>query len=445
MTGSEGAGGRGVAVVGGGLAGLAAALYLARAGKRVTIFERASVVGGRAQTQTKQGFSMNLGPHALYVAGAGATVLGELGIPFTGGKPNASGGHAIYGGRKHALPGGFVSLLSTGLLGLGEKLELARVLPAIGKWHAGEWHDRSVTEWLTAVARKERVRALVGALVRLTTYAADEQRLSAGVAIPQLKLALAEGVTYLDGGWQTLVDGLARAAAAAGVEIRPGVKVSGLIGGERVTGVETERGERVSADAVVIAAAPDTAASIVGARSPSLTAFAASALPVRAACLDLALDRLPDPRSTFALGIDAPYYFSVHSAAGKLAPADKALVHVAKYAAAERAGEHGGADDVRVELERLVDLVQPGWRRFLVDARYLPRMTVAEALPTAEGGGTRGRPGARSTEISRLYLAGDWVGEAGWLADASLASARAAAHACSADLASDGGGNRAAA
>jgi phytoene dehydrogenase-like protein len=288
---------------------------------------------------------------------------------------------------------------------------------------------------------------LLGALVRLTTYVNDEERLSAGVAISQLQLALAKNVTYLDGGWQTLVDGLAKAAGDAGVAIRTSAKVARLTSGGRVTGVEMEGGELVRADAVVVSTAPDVAAALVGAWSPTLAAFAVGATPVRAACLDLTLERLPESRSTFALGVDVPLYFSVHSAVGKLAPSGKALIHVAKYLKTptpSSEGRNGDSSDVRAELEALADLVQPGWRDAVIEARFLPKMTVAEALPTPLSRQTTSRPSARSAELDGLYLAGDWVGEEGWLADASFASARAAARACIADLAR-GGARRAAA
>src|SRR6187401_1693422 len=55
-----------VVVVGGGLAGLAVALYLARAGLRVTLHEKSGHCGGRARTRTIDRFHFNLGPHALY-------------------------------------------------------------------------------------------------------------------------------------------------------------------------------------------------------------------------------------------------------------------------------------------------------------------------------------------------------------------------------------------
>src|SRR6266478_5234798 len=83
--------GKNVIVVGGGLAGLAASIYLARAGKSVTIFERRRYLGGRAITHLRRGFRFNLGPHALYRTGGSARVLRELGVPVRGGMPKAAG------------------------------------------------------------------------------------------------------------------------------------------------------------------------------------------------------------------------------------------------------------------------------------------------------------------------------------------------------------------
>ena len=60
-----------VIIVGGGLAGLATAAYLAKAGRPVTILERGKGLGGRADTHVSKGYFFNLGPHALYAKGAG--------------------------------------------------------------------------------------------------------------------------------------------------------------------------------------------------------------------------------------------------------------------------------------------------------------------------------------------------------------------------------------
>jgi phytoene dehydrogenase-like protein len=414
-----------VVVVGAGLAGLAAATYVARAGRTVVLFEKSRTLGGRAVTQIKDEFRFNLGPHALYRRGHGAQVLHELGVPFSGGVPNASGGYAVENGVKHTLPGGFVSLLTTGLLRLPGKLETARLLGSIQKINADAAQHLSVREWLDGSIRQPDVRRLVQALFRVGTYANAPDQQSAGSAIAQLQMALAGGVTYLDGGWQTLVDGLCAAAEASGVRIVSGTRVESIECDGAVHGVRLADGTRHPAGAVMSAASPQDAAVLVpSGHDGLLRRWADTAVPVKAACLDVALARLPRPRSTFALGIDHPLYLSVHSAVAKLAPAEGATIHVAKYLSP--VAESDPKSEAR-ELEALLDLMQPGWRDVVVQQRFLPSMVVSHALVTAAAGGAAGRPGPAVPDIANLYVIGDWVGPDGLLADASLASAKRAA------------------
>ena len=68
-----------VIVVGAGLAGLCAAASATQHGARVLVLE-SHQAGGRARTVERQGFVLNMGAHALFVRGAGASVLGELGV-----------------------------------------------------------------------------------------------------------------------------------------------------------------------------------------------------------------------------------------------------------------------------------------------------------------------------------------------------------------------------
>jgi phytoene dehydrogenase-like protein len=412
-------------VIGGGLAGLTAAVLAARSGATVTLFEKAGAPGGRATTQTRDGFAFNQGPHALYRAGAAMRVLRELGIEPHGGTPNASGGHAVRGGRLHALPGGPVSLLTTGLLPLGAKLEFARLLSAFGRIDAATVDDLSVAAWVRRTLRHESARQLLEALFRLATYVDDPEHLSAGVAVRQLQAGLAANVLYLDGGWQTLVDALRRVAEQAGVRIVAGARVTRLEHDGTPRAAVLADGSRHHARAVILAVDPATALALLGeGADPALAAFVHATAPIRAACLDVALSSLPRPRSTFALGIDRPLYLSVHSAAANLAPSGQALIQLAKYlppGAAEDAGH------TERELEELLDLVQPGWRARVVQRRFLPHMTVLGAGADAARCGLRGRPEVALRAIDGVYLAGDWVGHEGWLADASVASARRAA------------------
>jgi phytoene dehydrogenase-like protein len=416
-----------IVVVGGGMAGLAAAVFAVRGGARVTLCERLSETGGRARTRLDQGFAFNMGPHALYLSGAAMPALRELGIDPAGSSPAASGGLAYCGGKLHALPGGAVSLLTTGLLGPGEKLEFGRLLTRLPRIDAAAETATPLSEFLAREVRSPRVRDLVLAVVRVTSYSHAPEQISAAAALEQLVLGLGQGVRYLDGGWQRLVDALEGKAREAGVTLRGGVRVERVVHDGTVRAVELAGGESLAADAVILALGPAEASELVdGGTHPFFAHALASRVPVRAACLDLGLAQLPNPRRNFALGIDRPLYYSVHSAAAKLAPDGAALVQLARYLGP---GEDPSREELDAEFERMLDVIQPGWRAHIVTRRLMRDLTVTHDLPQAARGGLAGRTPGRVTGIANLWLAGDWVGPTGMLVDAAFASAQAAARA----------------
>ena len=413
-----------VVVVGGGLAGLSAATFAARAGARVTLFERLSDPGGRARTREERGFLFNQGPHALYQGGEAMAALRELGIEPAGRAAPTSGALAVRDGRMHALPGGLVSLLTTDLFSLAEKLEFARLLSALPKLDVASLDGVTLADYLLRELRHARVRDVVAAVVRLTGYANAPEQISAGVAIAQLRLGLGSGVRYLDGGWSALVGALAAKARETGVALRSGVRAERVEHDGAVRAVQLADGERIAADAVVLALGPAEASELVDeGRNAFLASAARACLPVRAACIDLGLARLPVPRRTFALGIDRATYFSVHSASAALAPQGQALVQAARYLAP---GESPAREEVEAEFDALLDLVQPGWREHVLARRVMRELVVTHDLPHAARGGLAGRTPGAVDGIANLWLAGDWVGPEGLLADASLASGRAA-------------------
>jgi phytoene dehydrogenase-like protein len=413
-------------VVGGGLAGLVAATVLAKGGLKAVLMEKSNHAGGRAVTQEfEDGYHFNLGPHALYRKGAAQRVLRELGVKWTGGLPPTKGGYLIYRGEKFRSPLGALSLLMTRLLSFGEKIETARLLASLTSIERDALDGVTLREWLESVTRSERVRQLLATIVRVTTYSNDAERLSAGAALAQVRLGLKGNVDYLDGGWQTLVDGALEAARAAGVRVLTNASVTAIKReGEDYT-LHLRSGETYQAPVVVLATSPAAALSMVeGGHETVLQKWADESLPIRAACLDVALTRLPQPRSLFALGVDRPLYCIAHSVSTRLAPEGGAVIHLMKNHAA---GEEPDAKADRTELEELLDKMQPGWRGVLAHARFLPRITVSNALVTATQGGTKGRPGPQVPGLDNLYVAGDWVGPEGMLLDAALASAHHAA------------------
>lgn len=416
-----------VIVIGGGIAGLTAATFIARSGRSVRLFEQSRALGGRAQTKEQGGFYLNIGPHALYRGGRGMEVLRELGIEPRGSVPSVSGAFAVKNGAKHTFPAGALSLLMTSLFGLSAKLEAARLLASVAKIDGNRLMNVTVREWLDQNVSHAEVKDLILAAFRVATYTNAPDLMSAGAALEQLKKAQDKSVLYLDSGWQTLVLALRDAAARSGVEIETGKRVDAVTRDTTgsISGVRLADEIEVKASTVVIASSPSILAELVeGFDQTSLARWSAEAIPVRAACLDLALSHLPKPKATFALGIDRPHYLSVHSAAARLAPEGSALIHAAKYLAPDH---NDSSESVEQELEGLLDLVQAGWRDVVVYRRFLPDMIVMNALPLASLDGTRGRPGPQVVDVPGLFVSGDWVGEEGLLVDASLASARRAA------------------
>jgi len=180
-----------IIIVGGGLSGLAAATYLARAGARVTVLERAAELGGRAKTTVEDGFALNFGPHALYAGGAGVRVLAELGVAFRGALPATSGLLGIARGALHTLPGGLLSILSTDLLGFGAKVEAARILATMSRIDAARWLDVPLAD-AQRLFLHLALRGVTSAAVRLGALGPHEaQRLQSDSAA-QLDRVLGE-------------------------------------------------------------------------------------------------------------------------------------------------------------------------------------------------------------------------------------------------------------
>ncbi|MGC3971664.1 MAG: FAD-dependent oxidoreductase [Pirellulales bacterium] len=411
-------------VIGGGLAGLTTAALAARAGLKTTVLERSSRLGGRGGTTELNDVRLNLGPHALYCGGDAFRIFRELNIPFTGGFPASVGRYFRLDGRLYRAPSGLAGLLSSRLLSWREKFRLLGFFRELPQLDARPFDEVSLELWLTERFGRGNLTALLRTLLRVSTYADDWRRLSAGAALDQLRIALAANVWYLDGGWQTLVDGLRDDATRRGAEIRcsaPARHVRNCAG--RVT-VDLADGSYIEARAAVVAVEPTAACTLLDVTADeTLGRWNESRIPVRAACLDVALRRLPRPDCKVVFDLDRPLYYSLHSHSAKLGPDGTAVLHVAKYLDEYQAQD---ARMIEAELESSLDALQPGWRNEITARRYLPSMLVAGALPTPDHGGLAGRPQVAVSGRPGIYLAGDWVGSRGMLADASAASAEEA-------------------
>lgn len=406
-----------IAVIGGGLTGLTAAIYAARAGRSVILLEKDSRLGGLAQTARIGGALFNYGPRAMYEGSAALRILEELGC-----KPSLGSGtkNAMYG----ILDGRLIH--ATEELSPEEQAEWSKLMENLNRIDPAPVRSISIKEWAPGHVRSDRVRQFFYAMCRQWAYDDDMEQLSAGYVLEQGQLA-SQGVRYVLGGWQTVIDSLQREAVRSGVVIAAGAEAAQIVHEQgTVTGILLSEGTLLRAGSIIAAAGPHAVSRWLkdsGLHSRSLEVWKEQAHPLYVSCLDVALKQVPHPDRAFVLGLDEPFYYSNHSAAIPLTEDGSQVIHVMTY--------HGsipsrGPELVLGRLKQRLEAIQPGWEREAAAVRFSPNLLAAHASRPALRSGDAPAPGQAVPEIRGLYVAGDWVGREGRLADTAMTSAKLA-------------------
>jgi phytoene dehydrogenase-like protein len=290
-----------VAVVGAGIAGLVAASVAADVGARVVVLD-ANRTGGRAVTDEVRGYQFNRGPRALNNGGVGRPILNALGVKVTGGPPALSMAMVHSAGSLHRLPVGARSILTTSLFGLRAKASFGMFFARLARMPMTQLATMTQAAWLDDADLHPDARALVELLGRLSSYAHAPRVVSADVMAGQLRLK--GGVTYVDGGWGTIVGGLRHAAESRGVTfVESGVAcVTPTMDGQGYDVELQGSSDIIRARRVVLAAGAPAACAALLPATPAV--WQALAPPVMAACLDLGLRRAP--RHPIVLDSDEP-------------------------------------------------------------------------------------------------------------------------------------------
>lgn len=393
-----------VIVVGAGLAGLTAAATVANGAASVVALD-AHHPGGRAQSDERHGFVFNRGIHAFFRGGPGAAALADLGITPHGRRPPLEDYVMLAEGARHALPLNPAGMAASTYLDGLDKAQLGDVFGRMPALHADELADISLESWLARLELRPRVDALLRALFRLSAYASDFSSLSADAAIAHQQVAARSGVLYLDGGWAQLVGALRER-----VEVRTATPVSHVTGDGAGGGVEVHSAtERLTARAAIIAVGgPQSTAALL----PADPGWGDLGQPVTAACLDVGVHRVPSPG--YVVSLDEPLYGTTQSPPARQAPDGGAVVGVIRYGARS-------ADLDRPQLEAHLREVGVG-DDDIATSRMLARMVVSTTSPHPANGGLPGRPRVTSTGVPGVFIAGDWIGANGLLADAAIAS-----------------------
>lgn len=412
-----------VAIIGGGISGLAASIYIARAGYSVILLEKSNQIGGRGLTVKKEKAMLNLGVHAFYQGGAGEAVLKELGISLKGSNPPASA-IGVWKNKIYPIPTGPIQLLSDNLFSIRGKMDLTRLMLKLKKINTDKIGNISLKEWVEKEINDPLVRLLLFSICRSNSYVPYPDLHLAGPAIRQLQRTFGGKAFYISEGWGTLIDDLKEQAELAGVTFMNHRNVAEIKQEMKVHKINFTNGEALQVPCVLITAGLEETYNLVSdAQHTELAKWKRQARPVNAACLDLVLRKLPKPEANFIAGfwMDQPIFYNNPTSVTKMSEDGSVVIHLVKHLGTSKGNPQL---DLR-QLEQAMDIVQPGWEKEEITRQFLPHMTVSHDFNSLDRHDFS--PGPSVAEFPGLYVAGDWTGRGELLVDASLGSARRAA------------------
>ncbi|WP_424862288.1 protoporphyrinogen oxidase [Streptomyces sp. MMS24-I29] len=286
-----------VVVIGGGIAGLAAAHRLLGAGLRVTLLEATDRLGGKLMTGEIAGTQVDLGAESMLATRPEAVELARaVGLGDRLRAPATTAASVWTRDALRPMPKGHVMGVPGDPAALGDVISpegLARVAEERDLTPTAVGDDVAVGAYVADRLGREVVDRLVEPLLG-GVYAGDAYRISMRAAVPQLFEVVREGGSLLDGvrriqeraaarprtgpvfqgiegGIGTLPGAVAEAVRAAGGEILTGIPVLGLT--RTGTGWEVRTDGRViAADGVVLAAPAWSASTLLAAESPAASA-----------------------------------------------------------------------------------------------------------------------------------------------------------------------------
>ena len=426
-----------VAVIGGGLAGISAALDCADAGARVTLLEVRPRLGGAVYSFERDGLLIDNGQHVFLrcfhaYRGLLARLGSERGVALQPRLeiPLVRPGGEVSVLRRSGLPAPLHlvgTLLRYRHLSLRERLGAARAALALGRLdpRAPELDRQTLGAWLAAHGQSPHATAALWDLIALPALNLPASQASLALAAFVFKRGLLERADAGDIGFhrrpqsEIVGEPAARALRAAGVDVRLGWRAERVVANDG--GFEVEGGQpSVSADAAIVALPRTRAAALIEPLDPASAARALKLRDTPIVNLHLVYDRkvceLP-----FVGGVESQvqYVFDRSDAGG--VDAGMQYLAVSLSGADEEMGMSVQALRERY-LPALVELF-PRARTARVE-RFLATREHAATLRAEPGAGAL-RPGPR-TAVRGLVLAGAWT-DTGW--PATLESAVLSGHA----------------
>jgi len=367
-----------ITIVGGGLAGLTAAIACAEGGARVRLLEAHDELGGRARS-TDGPYRANLGPHALLCNSPFWAWLGERDLLPPSARPRLSGFRFRWQGEIRRVPAVGAAVAALRLRGRKAPVELD-----FRTW-AGEQVGFEAADQIARSAG-------------ILTYHHDPGELSAAfIWEPIMRAVLSAPPTtrYPIGGWSRIVERMERRAHEKGVEIERGCSVESLPEPPVIVATELRDARRLLGD--------DTLHWLSG----------------NAVCLDLVLaHRRGDPYVVADLQ-DAGWIERFTAVDRSLAPEGEELIQAQMPIRPDEPPEAAAH-----RLEELLDASLADWR---ARERWRRRQVMTGRTGALDPPGRTWRDRPAIDRGGGVFLAGDMVAAPGCLSEIAWASAVGAA------------------
>jgi squalene-associated FAD-dependent desaturase len=412
-----------VAVIGGGLAGIAAALECADAGADVTLLEARPRLGGATFSIHRDGIWMDNGQHVFLrccteyrrflerIGATGRTELqSRLSIPIVSpGGRIARLGRARLPAPAHLLP----SLARFPYLSRRDRIGIARAVRPLSKLDLADpaLDRRTFGSWLSEHGQSQAAVDALWNLIILPTVNLPAAEASLALSAKVFQTGLLESADGGDIGYAAVPlqqlhgDTGTAALERAGVTVRVRTRIGRIEprGGGFTLPLN---GDGVDADAVVLTVPHEEAAELLpeGAlpRSSELGYLGASPIVNLHVVYDRPVTDLP-----FAAGHDNPVQFVFDRTRGTGLERGQYLA-VSLSCAREYIGRR--VDDLRAQFVPALEQLFPEAEKAAVEFFFVTR---EQRATFRQGPGTAAlRPGTR-TRIDGLYLAGAWT-ETGW-------------------------------
>jgi squalene-associated FAD-dependent desaturase len=410
-----------VGVVGGGLAGIAAALALADAGAQVVLVERRSTLGGLTTSIEHNGLSFDNGQHVFLrcctayrtfierIGGADEVYLQDrLDVPVLA----PDGSRATI--ARNALPAPLhlaASLARYRHLSLRERARLARAALALRRLDPEDpsLDDVTFADWLGRHGQSPRAIGRLWNLIALPTLNVPASEASLALAVKVFRVGLLDRSDGADMGWSKVplaqlhgANSL-RSLDAAGVDTRLNFSVSSIerssMGSFDIGAAEKD----LNVDAVIVATSPRALAAF-GVPSGAKIAEGLGSSPI--VNVHFVFDRRVTGFSMAAV-IDSPIEFLFDRTQSSGATSGQCLA--VSLSAADRYIGRGSPELVSMFLAALRDIL-PAAR----EARVLDAVVTRERAATFRAvPGVRSYRAATTTEVPGLFLAGAWC-DTGW-------------------------------